>query len=196
MPEMNAVSRFFVNFSASRRAVRICGWIRAEVPIPAGARCLEIGCGAAALAARFVDEFHPSEYVATDFDPRQIGEADRQVLRRYSGHPPAALTLRTADMLRLEEPPDSYDVVLAVVALHHASPTHGDFSRIPEALSEIRRVLRPGGLLIYEEFLHKEAIRKWLGEHGFSIDRVRRRWRLELVVARKLPSVSSAARPG
>ena len=88
MTEMNAVSRFFVNFSASRRAVRICGWIRADVPIPSSARCLEIGCGAAALAARFVDEFHPSEYVATDFDPRQIGEADRQVRRRYAGPRP------------------------------------------------------------------------------------------------------------
>jgi SAM-dependent methyltransferase len=196
MSEMNAVSRFFVNLSAARRASRVTGWIRAEVPIPPGARCLEIGCGNAALGVRLIDTFHPSLYVATDFDPRQIREAGRLVQRRYSGNPPAALVLRTADMLRLDEPSDAYDIVLAMVSLHHASPTHGDFHRVPQALSEIRRVLRPGGRLVYEEFLHKDAIRHWLLEHGFEIDRERQRWRLETVAARKLPGTAPVGSSG
>lgn len=185
MAEMNPVSRFFVNLSSSRRSARFANWILKETSIPSTARCLEVGCGNGHLAVRILEEFRPAQYVATDFDPRQVEGARRTVEKRYSNHPPSGLTLRTADMLDLPEPPSSFDVVLAFVAIHHASPTHQDFSRIPQALSEFDRVLRPGGRLIYGEILHKDAIRKWLTDHGFTIERIQRRWRVESVVARK-----------
>jgi ubiquinone/menaquinone biosynthesis C-methylase UbiE len=185
MPEMNAVARFFVNFSARRRSRRNYEWMRREVPLPAGSRVLEIGCGNASLAVRIVDGSRPTEYVATDFDPRQIEQARRTVDAWYSGHPPPTLVLRTADMTHLEDAPSTFDAVLAFLVIHHAGATHHDFSRVPLALSEFERVLRPGGLLVYQEFLHKEPIRQWLTEHGFAIERIRRRWRLESVVARK-----------
>jgi len=195
MPEMNAVSRFFVNLSATRRAARVSEWIRSAVPLPKAAQCLELGCGSGTLAVRLVDAFEPARYVATDFDPRQVDEARRRVARHYRGRPPASLELRPADMLALPDGEESFDVVLAMVALHHASPTHGDFSRVPQALSEVRRVLRPGGLLVYEEFLHKEPIRQWLTGHGFSVEQVRPRWRLESVVARKLAGPPAGTTP-
>jgi ubiquinone/menaquinone biosynthesis C-methylase UbiE len=185
MPEMNPVSRFFVNASSSWRTGRFYNWIRKEAPIPPAARCLEIGCGNGSLALRFVEGFRPAQYVATDFDPRQVEQARHHAEKRYPNGPPAALAFRTADMLGLSDGVASYDVVLAFVAIHHASPSHHDFTEIPRALSELDRVLRPGGLLVYGEILHQEAIRKWLTDHGFTIDRIRRRWRLETVVARK-----------
>jgi ubiquinone/menaquinone biosynthesis C-methylase UbiE len=185
MPEMNVVSRFFVNLSARRRARRAYARVRADAPIPAAAVCLEIGCGSGEFAARFVEGYQPAQYVATDFDPRQLDVARRTLQLRFSSGPPSSLVLREADMLKLPFAEASYDVVLAFVTIHHASPSHHDASRVPEALSEIDRVLRPGGLLIYEDFLHLELIRKWLSDRAYTLVRVRRRWRFESVVARK-----------
>jgi ubiquinone/menaquinone biosynthesis C-methylase UbiE len=192
MPEMNFVSRFFVNRSASRRAARFYRWIQEEVPIPANAHCLEIGCGAGSLALQFVEGFRPAQYLATDFDSHQVDEARRRVAARYPSSPPPALELRQADMLHLSFDASSFDVVLANVAIHHAGPSHHDFSRIPDALAEFERVLRPGGLLVYGEILHREPIRAWLTAHGFTIERIRRGWRRETVAARK----AGGATPG
>jgi ubiquinone/menaquinone biosynthesis C-methylase UbiE len=185
MPEMNAVSRFFVNLSASRRARRTLRWLRSGVSVPASARCLELGCGNAAFALRFVDAFHPAEYVATDFDDRQLEEARRSVARVYPGRPPTGLSLRTADMLDLPDDPATFDLVFAFVSIHHTGTSHHDPSQVGRALTGIDRVLRPGGLLVYQEFLHTKLIRSWLAERGYAIEREKRRFRLESVVARK-----------
>jgi ubiquinone/menaquinone biosynthesis C-methylase UbiE len=191
---MNPIARFFVNRSSARRTARFYDWVRKEVSLPSNARCLEVGCGNGSLAIRMVEGFHPAEYVATDFDPRQLEQARRVVGKRYPGGPPTALVLRTADMVSLTDPSSSYDVVLAFVAIHHASPSHLDFSRVPQALAEFDRVLRPGGCLVYAELLHREPIRQWLTQHGFTIERFQSRWRLEYVVARK-PSAAGGATP-
>lgn len=185
MTEMNPISRFFVNLSASRRSARAYDWVRKDVPIPAGAVCLELGSGTAAFAARFVDGFRPAQYVATDLDPHQVEAARAALAKRFGGRPPPELTVREADMLHLPFADVSFDVVLAFVAIHHASPNHFDFGPIPQALTEIDRVLRARGLLVYREILHKDAIRRWLGDHGYAVERLRRSWRVESVAARK-----------
>lgn len=187
MPEMNPIGRFFVNLSARRRAARNYNWIRRDAAIPVAATCLEVGCGNGSLAARILDGFHPSLYVATDFDVRQVEAARRAFTRRYPSGIPSSLLLQQADMLHLPFTDRSFDVVFAFVTIHHVSPTHGDFSRVPDALTELTRVLRPGGILVYQEFLHKARIREWLGGHGYSIERIRTRWRLESVVACRAP---------
>lgn len=187
MPEMNPVSRFFVNLSARRRAARNYRWIRQEVPIPPGAACLEVGCGNGSLAAQILEGFHPSLYVATDVDPRQVESARRELSRRYPSGLPAALLLQQADMLHLPFADHSFDVVFAFVAIHHASATHEDYSRVPDALAELTRVLRPVGCLVYQEIFHKVRIREWLLGHGYSIERFRSQWRRESVAARRGP---------
>jgi ubiquinone/menaquinone biosynthesis C-methylase UbiE len=185
MAEMNRVSRFFVNRSAARRAAARYEWIRQNAAVTPSATCLEVGCGNGELAARVVSGLHPAKFTATDFDPRQVAEAGRTLQKRFGADVPRALELRTADMLHLPFPDGSYDVVMAFVAIHHASEHHLDFTKVPEALSELGRVLRPGGALVYSEIFHKEAIRKWLTDHGFTIEASQRRWRAESVVARK-----------
>lgn len=185
LPEMNTISRFFVNLSASRRAAGEYRWIRQEVAIPTSARCLELGCGNGHFATRFVGAFRPIEYVATDIDPVQVEAARRTIERRNGADATPNLTVRAADMLRLPFPDSSFEVVLAFVTIHHSGHSHHDFSQVPQALSEIDRVLRPSGLLVYQEFLHQDAIRRWLTEHAFTLEQVRRRWRLESVAARK-----------
>src|SRR5712692_8614409 len=99
--EMNRISRFFVNRSSARRNARIYDWIRANLSLPAGAACLEIGCGNGDMAARIVDGFGPARYVATDLDPHQLEAAQQTLATRSPGALPAALEVRVADMLAL-----------------------------------------------------------------------------------------------
>jgi ubiquinone/menaquinone biosynthesis C-methylase UbiE len=169
MPEMNPVSRFFVNTFTGRINRRRYRWLAANLRLPPAAACLEIGCGNGDLAARIVEGLAPARYVATDVDPHQIAVAQRRLARQYPRGLPPSLELREASMLNLPFPSAAFDVVLAYVVLHHASPTHRDFTHVPVALAEIDRVLRPGGKLVYEEFLHKESIRSWFLERGYGV---------------------------
>ena len=187
MTEMNRVSRFFVNLSSGRRSRRRYLWVRKHVSLPEGATCLEIGCGNGDFALRFVEGFRPSRLVATDLDPRQIDAARRHLTERTRTGLPPALELRRADMLELPFPSASLDATFAFTAIHHASPRHRDFTKVPVALGEIDRTLKAGGLLVYEEIVHKERIRGWLTEHGYSVLAMDRRWTRESVIARKGP---------
>lgn len=185
MSEMNPIARFFVNLSGTRRSARYYAWIQAHAGIRPGATCLEIGCGNGRLAARVADGLAPREYVAVDIDPKQLDEAGRTLHRLYPSGVPPGILLRPADMTRLPFPSGTFDVVLAFVALHHASPHHRDFSRVPTALAEVDRVLRPGGALVYSEMFHQVPIRDWFSQRGYSLDAVERHWRVEFVVRHK-----------
>lgn len=185
MAEMNRFSRWLVNHLKGRANVRLYTWLHAHLVLPPAAVCLEVGCGNGNMAARIMDGMGPSRLVATDVDPRQLDAARRYLGRRYPGGIPSGLELRPADMLRLPFPDRGFDAVFAFASLHHAGATHHDPSRIPRALEELDRVLRPSGVLAYEEFLHKELLRTWLAEHGYALRAFARRWRRELVVAQK-----------
>lgn len=185
MAEMNRLGRWMVNAFGPRRNRRIVRWIRQGVSLPSGAACLEIGCGGGDLAGRLAADLRPGRYVATDLDPRQLDAARRHLAELYPDGLPPALELREADMLRLPFPDGSFDLAVAVVSLHHASPNHHDASNVPRALAEVDRVLRPGGALAYEEFIHKDVVRSWLAQHGYAISLIDRGLRRESVVARK-----------
>lgn len=185
MAEMNALSRWVVNHLKARANARLYEWVAAHTALPPAAVCLEVGCGNGNMAARLVDGMDVGRLVATDVDPRQLEAAAEYLGRRFPGALPAGLELRPADMLRLPFPDAGFDAVFAFSTLHHAGEGHRDASRLGEALTEIDRVLKPGGLLVYEEFLHKELLRRWLSEHRFQAVAVARRWRRELAVVRK-----------
>jgi ubiquinone/menaquinone biosynthesis C-methylase UbiE len=185
MAEMNRVSRFFVNTFSARRNARIFGWLEGNLSLPRGAGCLEIGCGSGDMAARIVDGLRPARYVATDLDPHQLESARRYLEKRYPGGIPPSLEVRAADMLRLPFADATFDAVFAFVAIHHASPDHHDSTNVPQALAEINRVLRPRGVLVYEEILHKDRIRAWLTGKGYVLSCIERGWKRESVVATK-----------
>ncbi len=185
MAEMRFLGRFFVNLSSGRRSRRRYDWVRAQLRLPPGSEILEVGCGNGDLAARMAEGFALARCVAVDLDPRQVAAARRTLARRYPEGAPAAIEIREADMTRLPFPPASFDAVLAFEALHHAGPDHHDFERVSDALGEIDRVLRTGGALVYEDFVHTDRLRAWLTEHGYAIGPVVRRRRRESVIARK-----------
>ncbi|HLY76926.1 MAG TPA: class I SAM-dependent methyltransferase [Thermoplasmata archaeon] len=185
MAEMNPIARFFVNTFTRRVNARRYRWLTTNLKLSPGASCLEIGCGNGNLATRILDGMAPDRYVATDLDPHQIDVARRQLARHYPHGLPGALELRTANMLELPFPEASFDAVFAYTVLHHASAEHRDFGNVPRALAEVDRVLRPGGSLVYEEFLHKDRIRAWLREHGYVLVAGTHHWGRETMAAVK-----------
>ena len=185
MAEMGRVSRFFVNAFGGRRNGRVVEWLTSNLALPPGATCLEIGCGNGDMAHRIVEGLRPSRYVATDLDPRQLEAARRHLASTYPEKLPAALELRTADMLSLPFASASFDTVFGFYSLHHADAQHRAFVNVPKALEEVNRVLRPGGRLVYVEIVNREKVRAWLLERGYRIEALSRRWTGESVVAAK-----------
>lgn len=109
----------------TRRAAAFHGFVTTQLPPPA--RLLEIGCGQGELARDLAD----AGYDVVAIDPQAPeGPLFRQV--------------------RLEEFTDSegFDGVVASVSLHHIDD-------VAAALDKIVALLRPGGVLVLEEFANE-----------------------------------------
>ncbi len=118
----------------SRRYATINRWDKSHlrridrlVPIPAGARVLEVGCGQGhltkALAERGVD------IVGIDANPQaEVVAATDKV--RYM----------RAENLEFDD--DEFDLILSVHAIEHIPP-------LQQALAEMARVLKPGGQAVF-----------------------------------------------
>lgn len=101
-----------------------------------GMRLLDIGCGPGTITADLARHVAPAPVIGVDREPAVIAEAAR--LLGVDG--PANVEFRTADAYALEFSKGSFDVVHAHQVLQHLTdPT--------AALSEMRRVLRDGGIV-------------------------------------------------
>jgi SAM-dependent methyltransferase len=100
--------------------------------IPAGARVLELGCGAGIpMTAALADG---RKVTGVDISATQV--------RMAREHVPSATFLQ-ADMTALDFEPASFDAVVAFYSL-----THVPRDEVPPLLSRIRGWLRPGGAFI------------------------------------------------
>lgn len=91
---------------------------------------LEVGCGGGQLAARLAQENPHARVVATDLSARMVQLASAR-----------GVAAQVADLQQLPFADASFDVVAAMWMLYHVP----DLDR---GLAEVRRVLRPGGLLV------------------------------------------------
>ncbi len=101
-------------------------------------RALDIGCGTGEFAQRIAERYRDAEVVAADFTRAMVVEAWR---RRARGPGGARLGFAVADALRLPFPDASFDLVANAFVARNLS----DLAR---AFGELRRVLRPGGVLL------------------------------------------------
>ena len=110
-------------------------WVRRELPGGGrGLRVLEVGCGPGVLAERLIRE--GVQLTAIDASEEQVAEARARDV-------PAIVS----DFLAFEGPP--FDAVLFTRSLHHIAP-------LEAGIAKIRALVRPGGLVVADEFAHDE----------------------------------------
>lgn len=116
----------------------------------AGKAVLEVSCGHGGGASYLARTFRPARYVGLDLNAAGV-EFCR---RRHAGI--AGLEFVCGDACALPFADGSFDVVVNVEASH----CYPDFARF---LSEVARVLRPGGRFLYADFRFAEGgdIEKW-----------------------------------
>lgn len=109
-------------------------WIFGQLDLPPGARVLELGCGPGLLWAENRERIPDGWTITlTDASAGMVREAEE---RLGSGR----MTFRVADAREIPFHDETFDAVLANHMLYHVADR-------PRALSEMARVLKPGGHL-------------------------------------------------
>lgn len=104
-----------------------------------GKRVLELGCGAAAMTRLLAQDLGAGEVVATEVDRIQH-QKNLQIVDL------ATVTFRYGGAEAIADPDQHYDLVFLFKSWHHVP-----IAQMAQALGEIRRVLRPGGLAYFSE---------------------------------------------
>jgi SAM-dependent methyltransferase len=122
-------------FFLEAKAVRLLDLVRRRVGDPARVRALDVGCGAGTFDTFVAGALGALE--GADVSTAMVEEARR----RNPG-----VEYHVADAKSLPSPDGAFDLVLAVCVLHHVPPPerHG-------VVAELRRVTRPGGLVVVME---------------------------------------------
>lgn len=134
-------------------------WYFDRLDLPGNARILEVGTGSGALWQVNADRIPPGwEITLTDLSPGMLADAERTL------SPLRSFAFRQADAQDLPFPDASFDAVLANHMLYHVPDR-------PRALSELRRVLRPGGRLYAATNGrgHLKELRELLGEYSEDV---------------------------
>lgn len=104
-----------------------------------GSRTLEVGCGRGVGVEIILKRFGAASVDAFDFDPDMVARARRRVARFGT-----RVRLWIGDAAAIAAPDAGYDAVFDFGIIHH----------VPEwrtAVTEVARVLRPGGRFLFEE---------------------------------------------
>jgi SAM-dependent methyltransferase len=121
----------------------------------AGKDLLDFGCGMGEEAVYFAAL--GARVTAIDISPKGI-----ELTRRRAEHNGLQVNAFVADVLNSGLPAESFDVIHGLGILHHVG--------IQEGLSEIHRLLRPGGHAVFLEHMNNSALierlRRWYNRSG------------------------------
>ena len=118
----------------------------------AGKKVLECSCGHGGGASYLVRTQHPASYTGLDLNPAGIEFAkNRHHLPNLDFIEGNAQALPFAD--------ESFDALVNVEASH----LYPDF---PKFLTEVARVLRPGGHFLYTDFRPRSEVAEWEADAG------------------------------
>ena len=128
--------------------------VLANLKLPPGSECLEIGCGQGAGALCSVKYLGPDRLVCADSDPEMIEAAKRYVatpLRWAKDVDASRIEFLCRNAAELPFAAETFDAAFLFGALHH-------IQRWQQAITEVHRVLRPGGVFSFGEALLSRSI--------------------------------------
>jgi ubiquinone/menaquinone biosynthesis C-methylase UbiE len=132
-------------------------WLRQMMPLRTGTTILEVGCGRGAGAKLIHNVFKPSQLHILDLDIEMMHKAKKYL----SSMPISSLNLLVGDSIELPFKAGCLDALFGFGFLHHVPDWR-------QALLEIARVLKPGGVYYMEELypsLYQNAITKHILLH-------------------------------
>lgn len=141
-------------------------------PEPFRGEVLEVGAGRGWTSRRILETFPQVDLTAVDMDP-VVSEAFRKLKARYGNR----LHVVCADAAALPFDREGFDVVLAMNVVRHLGEAERE-----RALTELLRVLRPGGWLGISEaggaldaqhHARWQAVQAWLAEEKCDVRYVR-----------------------
>lgn len=110
---------------------------------PAAGRVLAIGSGMAFTEEAFVKARYFEQVVGFEFSQAAVDGANDRLKASGLSH---AIEMRAGNVLEAKLPDESFDVVFVQAAIYH-------FFNIDEMFAFMHRVLKPGGLLIFDEYI-------------------------------------------
>lgn len=118
-----------------------------------GKHILEIGCGMGFDSVELMKR--GVRVTATDLTPAAVEVAQRH----YDAKGLSAEEVRVANVLDLDFPDENFDGVYAIGVVHHTGNT-------PQAIREIHRVLKPGGLAVISHIYRRPSFFHMLSKFG------------------------------
>lgn len=169
-----------LEFAMMNNALRAASQRRIETPLLmgprgslAGKRVLEIGCGRG-VGIEILLSLGAEHVTGFDLDPRMVALATQR-LAKYSDH----ARVFVGDAEAIDALDSSFDAVIDYGVIHH-------IPHWQEALREIARVLKPGGMFYFEDLL-KGLLSPWpaqvLFDHPQATQFCGREFRSELETA-------------
>jgi ubiquinone/menaquinone biosynthesis C-methylase UbiE len=156
--KLNWAERLIVNSPLRLLEQRLeIQWMGKKLALKPDAVVLEIGCGRGAGAASLLKEFRPAVIHAMDLDLKMIRQAQKYLAPSQR----KKISLYVGDSICLPHQDGSLDAVFDFGVLHHIPNWR-------EGLSEIARVLKPGGVFALEELyphLYQNILTKHLLLH-------------------------------
>ena len=123
-----------------------------------GLRILEVSCGHGGGASYIARYFHPESMHGIDRNASAVALCQKR-------HAVSNLSFSIGNALALDFPNESFDAVVNVEASHC-------YPDMPRFLTEVARVLRPGGHFLYADFRLKteaDLLRRQLEQSGLQI---------------------------
>ncbi len=130
----------------NRACIQLYHHVGAQVNF-SGKDVLEVSCGHGGGASYLTRALKPAKYTGLDLNPKGIEFCRKR-------HQQPGLDFVQGDAEHLPFPDKSFNAVINVEASH----CYPDF---PKFLTEVARVLKPGGYFLYADFRFSDGLVKW-----------------------------------